>query len=258
MRMRQLQAKLGDFLGGPFNDRVSRFFALLATTAADPVGRATARYYTAMHFLELADNRWSHSRDYSLVERQAWRQRALDLVTGLSTSVEHHEVSTVSEGRLTTTFARLEADLLNMIQTTTVGGNATDLVGRRLDGGVEAFSAYTGKVLLVDIWATWCMPCRDAFPGLEKMTIRFGDDLQILGVSLDEQASSVVELLAQERLPWAHWHVGKNSEFEREWRITGVPTYILIGGDGTVLNRYQRGPLARLEADVEMAVRDLR
>ena len=253
-RIHQLKAALGGRKSGDDFDSLNTFIAALATMAGDPAARASARYFTALLLLERADDEFGM---FPLELRRAWQRRALELATGLSAgvadeklAVAHAAVGT-SEGR---TYGDLEADLVDMIHSTTIGGNASSLAGRRLDGTVEPLSRYTDRLLLLDFWATWCGPCIKALPDLWAMARRFPDDLRILAVSVDEDVDTVREFLAETDVPWENWHVGQDSQFVRKWRIGGYPTYVLIDRGGEVLNRYTLSPLAAIEADIEKAI----
>jgi peroxiredoxin len=48
-----------------------------------------------------------------------------------------------------------------------------------------------GKVVVVDFWATWCDPCKESFPGYQRLTEEFGDDLVVVGVSVDEEPDGI-------------------------------------------------------------------
>ncbi|MCJ7593111.1 MAG: TlpA family protein disulfide reductase, partial [Woeseiaceae bacterium] len=59
-------------------------------------------------------------------------------------------------------------------------------------------SDYHGKVLVVDFWASWCVPCRRSFPWMNEMQQKYGDeDLVIVAVNLDNEASDAAEFLRQ-------------------------------------------------------------
>ncbi len=65
-----------------------------------------------------------------------------------------------------------------------IGGPAFDLAGER------------GRIVVVVFWATWCEPCKKAFPQLEKLAEKYAGRATIVGVSLDDDASGIEEFLA--------------------------------------------------------------
>ena len=72
------------------------------------------------------------------------------------------------------------------------GGHFPDLNRFSYDGAVPS---YSGKVTLVDFWASWCVPCRASFPALSKIHLTYGDEVAIVGVSIDENESAYRQFL---------------------------------------------------------------
>src|SRR4051812_2346433 len=71
-----------------------------------------------------------------------------------------------------------------------VGSKAPDFVTRTLTGKPLSLKSMRGQVVLIDFWATWCVPCRMATPTLERLQRRFGrNGLKIVGLSLDASDS---------------------------------------------------------------------
>ena len=145
---------------------VDEFIAEMTEGANDPVVRATARYYAAAGLM-VDLNRASVSPE----ERDDMRTRALEHATGLSLGVEEKFLKSGAEDSESTprTLVQVEASLIHGIRHATVGGTLADETGRRLDGSEEKLSAYAGKVLLLDFWATWCGPCVGALPDLREL-----------------------------------------------------------------------------------------
>ena len=66
---------------------------------------------------------------------------------------------------------------------------APDFELQTLNGEVVRLSDYIGKVVILDFWATWCPPCRRGIPDLVEIQDKFIDDVVIIGISLDQQAT---------------------------------------------------------------------
>ena len=60
-----------------------------------------------------------------------------------------------------------------------------------------SLAAHSGKVVIVDFWATWCDPCRDSFPFYQSLSERYGDRLVVLGISVDEEPGGIPEFVAE-------------------------------------------------------------
>lgn len=226
----------------------------MASDAEDPVLRASARYYIAAGLVRGANDLESSAED-----RVGRRDRALAAATGLSVGVEGETFDrqpSFSEGAApeTRTFAQAEADLLDVIRHATVGGTLPELIGRQLDGTEEPLSAYRGRVVLIDFWATWCVPCIAALPELRDLVAELpADRFALLAVSVDQELATVTDFMANEPMPWPNWHAGLRSDVERRLAVRAFPTYLLADEEGVILaNGF--GPLPRLRCMAERAV----
>ncbi|HEY3497098.1 MAG TPA: TlpA disulfide reductase family protein [Polyangiaceae bacterium] len=73
-----------------------------------------------------------------------------------------------------------------------VGAKAPDFSLAPAGGGEPLGpGAFAGKVLIVDFWATWCAPCRESFPAYQRLVDKFGGQVAVIGVSVDEDASGI-------------------------------------------------------------------
>lgn len=75
---------------------------------------------------------------------------------------------------------------------------APDLELHYLDGSSAALSDYRGKVILLNLWATWCGPCVNEMPAFPRLQEKFGDQLQIIALNCGE-AAETVEAFAEEK-----------------------------------------------------------
>lgn len=208
-------------------------FRVLAAEAEDPVLRASGRYYVAAGRMQFAN-----APGISEEDRAARRRRAVETATGLSAGVE--EEAFPGDTR---TFAEAEADLIRSIRHGTVGGKLPDLLGSRLDGVKERLSDYRGRVVLLDFWATWCVPCVAALPQKRKLVADLpADRFALLSISVDAELETVTGFMENEPMPWANWHIGMTSEITRALNVVSYPTYILVDESGEILDRTNHLP----------------
>jgi len=103
-----------------------------------------------------------------------------------------------------------------------------------IDGTEIEPTAYAGKVVLLDFWATWCGPCRKAMPVIADLYDRKkGDGLEVIGLT-DESESRVKPFLARSPVPYT---VGvRAGDVKDRYEVTSLPTVFVIGRDGRVVD----------------------
>lgn len=89
-----------------------------------------------------------------------------------------------------------------------------------------------GKYILVDIWATWCGPCRKGIPELNEWQEKFADQLVIVGIS--NEPKEKVKSYAKDHIHYANGFDTK-SRVKNALKVTGIPHVILIDPDGIVV-----------------------
>jgi thiol-disulfide isomerase/thioredoxin len=105
----------------------------------------------------------------------------------------------------------------------------TDLAGRP-----HALADYRGKVVLVNFWATWCEPCRDEMPSMQKLRERLaGRPFAILAVNLGESQARVSEFVKRAAVDFTVL-LDPDQEAPRPWRVRVLPASFLVGADGRV------------------------
>lgn len=133
---------------------------------------------------------------------------------------------------------------------------STMLVEKTLDGKTISLSQFAGKVVLVDFWATWCVPCREEMPDLVALREKYASrGFEILGVSMDEDgAKAVRRFLKKQPIPYPLVLNGGTTE-PAGWTVPGLPTAYLIGRDGMVRKRwFGEKDMAELTREVESAL----
>ena len=95
-----------------------------------------------------------------------------------------------------------------------------------------------GKVVLLNVWATWCAPCRVEMPSMERLHRAFaGTDFQIIAVSVDKDGPDVVNDFVRELgLTFTIWH-DPSGDVQRRYQTTGVPESFVIDRDGVIVKK---------------------
>ncbi len=110
---------------------------------------------------------------------------------------------------------------------------ATDLASNE---PVSFTEAYAGQVTLVNIWATWCEPCKEEIPALQELYERMGPrGLRIAAVSIDQAGPEVVrEFMAGFGVTFDVLHDPVGA-IQQTYRTTGVPESFLVARDGRIM-----------------------
>ena len=122
------------------------------------------------------------------------------------------------------------------------------------DGPLDV-EAYRGKVVVIDFWASWCVPCRRSFPWLNAMHAKYaGDGLVIIGVNVDSERAEATRFLAE--YP-ADFQIYFDSEgrYAAEYGVEAMPSSFVIGRDGQVRARHL-GFKVEKQPDYEAAIVD--
>lgn len=108
-----------------------------------------------------------------------------------------------------------------------------------LDGTTVRVGAESGPPTLVNVWATWCIPCREEMPALQELHTRFGGrGLRVIGVNIDTGGDGPVrEFLDELGVTYLNLRDPRD-RITPAWRLVGVPETILVGSDGRIVHRW--------------------
>lgn len=114
------------------------------------------------------------------------------------------------------------------------GGATPPLALKDLDGRPHELTDYRGKVVVVNFWATWCQPCREELPSLERLREAMrGRRFEAVAVNVAESESRVRRFLNEVplRLPVL---LDRDRETQRAWKVRGLPATFLLDREGVI------------------------
>jgi cytochrome c biogenesis protein CcmG, thiol:disulfide interchange protein DsbE len=138
-----------------------------------------------------------------------------------------------------------------------VGNPAPAFAASDLAGGDVALEDLDGRLVLLNVWATWCPPCRYEIPALQELHERHAaDGLDVVGVSIDSRGEreNVRTFLEGYGVTYSIW-LDPAERVTSTFRTQGVPTTFLIGRDGTLLWRHV-GPVTADHPELNRLIRE--
>jgi thiol-disulfide isomerase/thioredoxin len=142
------------------------------------------------------------------------------------------------------TLGELAKGHLHEIHHLAVGKPAPDLTSSDLDGKPVRLADLKGRVVVVEVWATWCGPCREMIPHQRKLVERLKKEpFTLVSISVDEKRETVVEFLNKEPMPWDHWFNGPDGRIVADLNVGSYPTIYVLDEKGVIRYKDVRGKL---------------
>ena len=137
-----------------------------------------------------------------------------------------------------------------------IGKPAPDFQVIDLKGQELSLEKYRGQVVLLDFWATWCIPCRAEMPHLKKVYDTYKDrKFEVIGISLDQSKSVLDSYIEKQNITWQQF-LDEGRAVAKMYNVTGIPATFLIDGEGIVRKVKLRGS-ALEEAVAELVKENL-
>jgi thiol-disulfide isomerase/thioredoxin len=98
-----------------------------------------------------------------------------------------------------------------------------------------------GRVVIVNMWATWCAPCRLEMPSLERLAARYPKDLVVLAVSNDQQGWPAIDRFVGDQFPHLRLALAAGPDTARQLGVLGLPYSLIVDRQGREIARVPRG-----------------
>ncbi|HLP27907.1 MAG TPA: redoxin family protein [Candidatus Didemnitutus sp.] len=182
--------------------------------------------------------------------KQAIRIAERALSTGAATQgiLDAYRLLLASEGMDSTTIAAKENALRDKGRGVLSARIAREMLNQSpidgtlvsLDGKPLKLSDWRGKVVIIDYWATWCGPCRQSFPSLQKLYERYKTNKNVVFAvvnvweRVDDRVKTVKEFLSANKNLTFPMFIDKDDSVVAKYGVTGIPTKFYLGKDGRV------------------------
>jgi cytochrome c biogenesis protein CcmG/thiol:disulfide interchange protein DsbE len=121
-----------------------------------------------------------------------------------------------------------------------VGSAAPDFVLKDIAGHDRTLSSFKGKVVLLEFWATWCPPCKEAIPEMVEFQRKYGEKgFTVLGISLDTDSDAAAKVARFSSSHGITYPVLIADEgISAAYNVMSIPTSFLVSKDGTIIASY--------------------
>ncbi|WP_348264895.1 redoxin domain-containing protein [Telmatobacter sp. DSM 110680] len=109
-----------------------------------------------------------------------------------------------------------------------------------IDGKQISLDSLAGKVVLIDFWATWCGPCREALPHIREIAHRFQEQpLVVISISLDKDENKWKDFVAKNQMTWLQYRDGSfTGPIARSFGVNAIPATFTIDADGVLEDQH--------------------
>ena len=107
------------------------------------------------------------------------------------------------------------------------------------NGKLEGLEKYKGKYLLVDFWASWCGPCRQAIPKVKELyAANKANGFEVVSISIDTDKKAWRKAMDDEAMPWDQLLSNDKDKTMEQFQFSGIPTLYLVDTEGRILDRF--------------------
>jgi len=138
--------------------------------------------------------------------------------------------------------------------TSVFANSAPDFQLMNRQGEVKSLSDYKGKVVLLDFWASWCIPCRHSFPWMNAMQNKYqAKGFEVVTINLDKERTELDRFLAKYPASFTVL-LDEKGVTPKQYKVMGMPTSFLINTEGEIVAHhigFQQSKTALYEAQIQ-------
>ena len=128
-----------------------------------------------------------------------------------------------------------------------------------IDGKEWTLLDFRGKYVYIDMWATWCGPCKQELPYLKQLEKQFdGAEIVFLGLSIDRDKAKWEEKINEGTLSGVQLYLGTQSSFQEAYRAESIPRFILLDKNGVIISNDMSRPSEPQTAETLNALEGIR
>jgi len=232
----------------PVNDIYETMTAKMK--AASPAQRESAEYKQEMEAMDKKADELTEPINKKFVKAYPKSVISLDVLRSLAYGADYAEIAplyaSLSPSLKESESGKKFGEQLAKMKNVALGATAPDFAMADTDGKMVKLSSFRGKYLLVDLWASWCGPCRQENPNVVRTFNKYKDrNFTVLGVSLDrpDAKDKWIKAIKDDGLTWTHVSDLKfwNNEVAQMYGVQAIPQNFLLDPNGKVIAKNLRG-----------------
>jgi len=247
-------------VNGTENQRVANQYTDLVKETSEKTGELNSEYGIAYQegneekMEEIMEKYTAIIKDHEEKEKALIKANPNSYVSAaivankLMQGADYEEISelynTLGNNAKATKPAKETAEMLEKLSAVSIGKTAPDFTLNTPEGTPLSLHAIPGKVKVIDFWASWCGPCRNANPHMVTVYEKYHPQgLEILGVSLDANSEEWTKAIEEDKLPWLHvlGVVNGDSEVAQTYYVTAIPHIIVLDENNKIVAKNLRG-----------------
>lgn len=124
-----------------------------------------------------------------------------------------------------------------------VGSLSPDFKAVDLTGREYTLADFKGKYVYIDIWATWCGPCRQEIPHLKALEEHYRDaQIEFVSISVDQDKEKWSKMVSEQDMSGTQLYLGNESPFLEAYQVEEIPRFILLDKEGKILDKEMQRP----------------